>query len=142
MGMTAILGPAQRVVDIHRRRSASDAWSATRHPRAKITDVMKRNTAHDRPAQACRRSARVDGAYKINQLLVVTETESWSALQHDDLFRAKVFDARRNSGAAAALRLMIFDVDGVLTDGILYFSETGAELKGIQCARTATGLRC
>jgi 3-deoxy-D-manno-octulosonate 8-phosphate phosphatase (KDO 8-P phosphatase) len=27
------------------------------------------------------------------------------------------------------LRLMIFDVDGVLTDGTLYFSETGAELK-------------
>jgi 3-deoxy-D-manno-octulosonate 8-phosphate phosphatase (KDO 8-P phosphatase) len=27
------------------------------------------------------------------------------------------------------LKLMIFDVDGVLTDGTLYFSETGAELK-------------
>ncbi len=25
------------------------------------------------------------------------------------------------------LRLMIFDVDGVLTDGTLYFSETGVE---------------
>jgi len=27
------------------------------------------------------------------------------------------------------LKLMIFDVDGVLTDGTLYYSETGAELK-------------
>ena len=31
---------------------------------------------------------------------------------------------------ALAVRLMIFDVDGVLTDGQLYFSESGAELKG------------
>ena len=30
---------------------------------------------------------------------------------------------------ARAVRLMIFDVDGVLTDGQLYFSESGAELK-------------
>ncbi len=30
---------------------------------------------------------------------------------------------------ALAVRLMIFDVDGVLTDGRLYFSESGAELK-------------
>jgi 3-deoxy-D-manno-octulosonate 8-phosphate phosphatase (KDO 8-P phosphatase) len=27
------------------------------------------------------------------------------------------------------LKLMVFDVDGVLTDGTLYYSETGAELK-------------
>jgi 3-deoxy-D-manno-octulosonate 8-phosphate phosphatase (KDO 8-P phosphatase) len=30
---------------------------------------------------------------------------------------------------ALAVRMMIFDVDGVLTDGRLYFSESGAELK-------------
>ncbi len=30
---------------------------------------------------------------------------------------------------ARAVRLMIFDVDGVLTDGRLYFTETGAEMK-------------
>ena len=30
---------------------------------------------------------------------------------------------------AAAVRLMVFDVDGVLTDGSLYYSETGEALK-------------
>ena len=30
---------------------------------------------------------------------------------------------------ARAVRLMIFDVDGVLTDGRLYFTEAGAEMK-------------
>jgi len=38
------------------------------------------------------------------------------------------------------LRLMIFDVDGVLTDGTLYFSETGAELKAFN-ARDGHGLK-
>jgi len=38
------------------------------------------------------------------------------------------------------LRLMVFDVDGVLTDGTLYFSETGAELKAFN-ARDGHGLR-
>jgi 3-deoxy-D-manno-octulosonate 8-phosphate phosphatase (KDO 8-P phosphatase) len=35
---------------------------------------------------------------------------------------------------------MIFDVDGVLTDGTLYFSETGAELKAFN-ARDGHGLK-
>jgi 3-deoxy-D-manno-octulosonate 8-phosphate phosphatase (KDO 8-P phosphatase) len=35
---------------------------------------------------------------------------------------------------------MIFDVDGVLTDGTLYFSETGAELKAFS-ARDGHGLK-
>ena len=35
-------------------------------------------------------------------------------------------DARRR---ARAVKLMIFDVDGVLTDGTLYYSERGEELK-------------
>src|SRR2546430_7081065 len=38
------------------------------------------------------------------------------------------------------LRLMIFDVDGVLTDGTLYFSETGAELKAFN-AQDGHGLK-
>jgi 3-deoxy-D-manno-octulosonate 8-phosphate phosphatase (KDO 8-P phosphatase) len=38
------------------------------------------------------------------------------------------------------LRLMIFDVDGVLTDGTLYFSESGAELKAFN-ARDGHGLK-
>jgi 3-deoxy-D-manno-octulosonate 8-phosphate phosphatase (KDO 8-P phosphatase) len=38
------------------------------------------------------------------------------------------------------LRLMIFDVDGVLTDGTLYFSENGAELKAFN-ARDGQGLK-
>jgi 3-deoxy-D-manno-octulosonate 8-phosphate phosphatase (KDO 8-P phosphatase) len=38
------------------------------------------------------------------------------------------------------LRLMIFDVDGVLTDGTLYFGEAGAELKGFN-ARDGHGLK-
>jgi 3-deoxy-D-manno-octulosonate 8-phosphate phosphatase (KDO 8-P phosphatase) len=38
------------------------------------------------------------------------------------------------------LRLMIFDVDGVLTDGTLYFSEGGAELKAFN-ARDGHGIK-
>src|SRR5262245_21896910 len=38
------------------------------------------------------------------------------------------------------LKLMIFDVDGVLTDGTLYFSESGAELKAFN-ARDGHGLK-
>src|SRR5262245_41681180 len=38
------------------------------------------------------------------------------------------------------LKLMIFDVDGVLTDGTLYFSETGTELKAFN-ARDGHGIK-
>jgi len=38
------------------------------------------------------------------------------------------------------LKLMIFDVDGVLTDGTLYFSESGAELKAFN-ARDGHGIK-
>src|SRR5262245_36507853 len=38
------------------------------------------------------------------------------------------------------LKLMVFDVDGVLTDGTLYFSESGAELKAFN-ARDGHGLK-
>jgi len=38
------------------------------------------------------------------------------------------------------LKLMIFDVDGVLTDGTLYYSETGAELKAFN-AKDGHGLK-
>ena len=38
------------------------------------------------------------------------------------------------------LKLMIFDVDGVLTDGTLYFSEAGAELKAFN-ARDGHGMK-
>jgi 3-deoxy-D-manno-octulosonate 8-phosphate phosphatase (KDO 8-P phosphatase) len=38
------------------------------------------------------------------------------------------------------LKLMIFDVDGVLTDGTLYFSESGAELKAFS-AKDGHGLK-
>jgi 3-deoxy-D-manno-octulosonate 8-phosphate phosphatase (KDO 8-P phosphatase) len=38
------------------------------------------------------------------------------------------------------LKLMVFDVDGVLTDGTLYFSETGGELKAFN-ARDGHGLK-
>ncbi|MBB5193073.1 3-deoxy-D-manno-octulosonate 8-phosphate phosphatase (KDO 8-P phosphatase) [Silvimonas terrae] len=34
-----------------------------------------------------------------------------------------------NSQAATAVRLMIFDVDGVMTDGSLYYTDAGEELK-------------
>jgi 3-deoxy-D-manno-octulosonate 8-phosphate phosphatase (KDO 8-P phosphatase) len=43
-------------------------------------------------------------------------------------------------GRASRLKLMIFDVDGVLTDGTLYFSETGAELKAFN-ARDGHGIK-
>src|SRR5262245_55935748 len=38
------------------------------------------------------------------------------------------------------LKLMVFDVDGVLTDGTLYYGETGAELKAFN-ARDGHGLK-
>ena len=38
------------------------------------------------------------------------------------------------------LKLMIFDVDGVLTDGTLYFSEAGAELKAFN-SRDGHGIK-
>ncbi len=38
------------------------------------------------------------------------------------------------------LRLMVFDVDGVLTDGTLYFGESGAEVKAFN-ARDGHGLK-
>jgi 3-deoxy-D-manno-octulosonate 8-phosphate phosphatase (KDO 8-P phosphatase) len=38
------------------------------------------------------------------------------------------------------LRLMVFDVDGVLTDGTLYFAESGAEMKAFN-ARDGHGLK-
>ncbi|HKW37364.1 MAG TPA: phenylphosphate carboxylase subunit delta [Burkholderiales bacterium] len=38
------------------------------------------------------------------------------------------------------VKLMIFDVDGVLTDGTLYFSEAGAELKAFS-ARDGHGIK-
>lgn len=53
----------------------------------------------------------------------------------DALERESLDDAlmrERMAGAlkrAAGLKLMIFDVDGVLTDGTLYYSERGEELK-------------
>jgi len=43
------------------------------------------------------------------------------ALQHGDLAGARE--------RAKRLKLMIFDVDGVMTDGTLYYSERGEELK-------------
>ncbi|MBI5912683.1 MAG: HAD-IIIA family hydrolase [Betaproteobacteria bacterium] len=44
-----------------------------------------------------------------------------SALKHESLDRAIT--------RAKGLKLMIFDVDGVMTDGTLYYSERGEELK-------------
>jgi 3-deoxy-D-manno-octulosonate 8-phosphate phosphatase (KDO 8-P phosphatase) len=41
---------------------------------------------------------------------------------------------------AARVRLMIFDVDGVLTDGTLYYSERGDELKAFNI-RDGQGMR-
>ena len=41
---------------------------------------------------------------------------------------------------AARLKLMAFDVDGVLTDGSLYFTDTGAELKAFN-VRDGQGMR-
>ena len=41
---------------------------------------------------------------------------------------------------ARAVKLMIFDVDGVLTDGRLYFSESGEELKAFH-VRDGHGIR-
>ena len=54
----------------------------------------------------------------------------------DALKREGVDDALKREGVdgalerAKGLKLMIFDVDGVMTDGTLYYSERGEELKG------------
>ena len=62
------------------------------------------------------------------------------ALQHGDQAGARerdLADARERDlldGARARakrLKLMIFDVDGVMTDGTLYYSERGEELKAL-----------
>ncbi len=53
----------------------------------------------------------------------------------DALRRAGVDEALKRAGVdealkrAKGLKLMIFDVDGVMTDGTLYYSERGEELK-------------
>ena len=51
-------------------------------------------------------------------------------------------DRREEDAVARAkrVRLMIFDVDGVLTDGALYFSDSGGELKVFH-ARDGHGLK-
>ena len=41
---------------------------------------------------------------------------------------------------AQRVRIAIFDVDGVLTDGVLYYSDTGVELKGFN-VRDGPGLK-
>lgn len=41
---------------------------------------------------------------------------------------------------AAAVELMVFDIDGVMTDGRLYFSPRGDELKAF-CSRDGLGLK-
>src|SRR5512140_161500 len=52
------------------------------------------------------------------------------ALQHEDPDNA--LERANPDGAihrARNLKLMVFDVDGVMTDGMLYYSERGEELK-------------
>ena len=46
----------------------------------------------------------------------------------------------RNAAAAAAIRLLVLDVDGVLTDGRLYFGARGEALKAFH-ARDGYGIR-
>ena len=43
--------------------------------------------------------------------------------------------------AIADIKLLVFDVDGVLTDGRLYFSARGEELKAFN-ARDGAGIKC
>ena len=45
------------------------------------------------------------------------------------------------SARARRIKLMAFDVDGVMTDGSLYFSDDGVEMKA-STARTAPASRC
>lgn len=42
---------------------------------------------------------------------------------------------------AAAIRMLVLDVDGVLTDGSLYFDESGKEMKSFS-TRDGLGMRC
>ncbi len=123
MGMTAILDSGGKVVGI-------------------FTRGHDPQPAHDHPAQARRRGGRADGAPQDqsaarcdrNRRARRCPQHARSVPRQGHLMREDVLERMRR------LRLMIFDVDGVLTDGTLYFSETGAELKAFN-ARDGHGLK-
>ena len=48
---------------------------------------------------------------------------------------------RRRYGKAENIRLLILDVDGVLSDGLIYMGNNGEELKAFN-VRDGYGIRC
>src|SRR5229473_1399755 len=92
MGMTAILGRGKKVVGIFTDGDLRRTLERKPDIRAlKITDVMKRNPRTIAPQKLAAEALELMERYKINQLLVATETgELVGALNMHDLFRAKV----------------------------------------------------
>jgi arabinose-5-phosphate isomerase len=92
MGMTAVLDPGGKVVGIFTdgdlRRTLEDKPDVRS---IRIGEVMKRNPKTIAPQKLAAEAVELMERYKINQLLVVTDTgELAGALNTHDLFRAKV----------------------------------------------------
>jgi arabinose-5-phosphate isomerase len=92
MGMTAILDHEKKVVGIFTDGDLRRTLERKPDIRGfKIADVMKRNPHTIAPHKLAAEAVELMERYKINQLLVATETgELIGALNMHDLFRAKV----------------------------------------------------
>ena len=146
MGMTAVVDSSRKVLGIFtdgdlRRDARAQRPICTR--RSRSTRVMKREPRTIAPEQARRRGRRADGASQDQPAARrVRRRTSWSARSTRTTCSApRSSDAQGPAlSGCGALKLMIFDVDGVLTDGTLYFSDTGEELKAFN-ARDGHGLK-
>ena len=92
MGMTAVLDPGGKVVGIFTDGDLRRTLEDTPDVRSiRIGEVMKRNPKTIAPQKLAAEAVELMERYKINQLLVVTDTgELAGALNTHDLFRAKV----------------------------------------------------
>ena len=92
MGMAAILGPGRKVVGIFTDGDLRRTLESKPDIRGlKTAEVMKRNPRTISPHKLAAEALELMERYKINQLLVATETgELVGALNMHDLFRAKV----------------------------------------------------
>ena len=121
---------AARAGHLHRRRPAPHAGKEAgfQHHAGQHRDVAR--PAPHRPRCLAVEAVQMMEQYNISQMLVVDEHKKLvGALNMHDLLNAKViYDARRKN-QTAKYRLIAFDVDGVLTDGGLYLSDSGEEFK-------------